>query len=161
MRVLGVDPGLNVTGYGVVDAGKPIQIVEAGVIRGRTGTLPQRIRRVYDGIVEVCRAYQPQIVCLEEVYSHYRRPRTAILMGHVRGAICLAAAQAELDVVAYSATRVKKLLTGSGRAGKADMQRAVCRELHLAVPPEPHDVADALAIAMTHLFLQKTVSIPQ
>jgi crossover junction endodeoxyribonuclease RuvC len=93
-------------------------------------------------------------MALEELYSHYKRPRTSILMGHARGVICLAAAQAGISVASYSATRIKKTLTGNGRATKPQMQRAVARELGLASPPEPHDVADALATALCHYYTQ-------
>ena len=87
---------------------------------------------------------------IEELYSHYDRPRTAILMGHARGVLCLAAGQAGIPVVDYSATQVKKMLTGAGRAPKDQMQEAIRRELRLTTLPEPPDVADALAIALCH-----------
>jgi crossover junction endodeoxyribonuclease RuvC len=93
-------------------------------------------------------------MALEELYSHYERPRTSILMGHARGVICLAAAQAGIAVIHYSATQVKKALTGSGRAPKSQIQEAVRRELRLSSPPEPPDVADALAIALCHFYRQ-------
>jgi crossover junction endodeoxyribonuclease RuvC len=97
-------------------------------------------------------------MAIEELYSHYERPRTAILMGHARGVICLAAAQANVPVVSYSATQIKRLLTGNGRAPKSQMQRAICHEFGLASPPEPPDVADAMALALCHLFLQRELS---
>jgi len=155
-RILGVDPGLNVTGYAVVEpaAGK-IQLCEAGVIRGTSrGTLAERLLRIHKGISEVIAGLEPQVMAVEELYSHYSRPRTAILMGHARGALCLAAAQAGLKVVHYSATQIKKVLTGSGRAPKWQVQRAVQEELHLDQLPEPPDVADALAIALCHCYLK-------
>ena len=162
MRILGIDPGLNVTGYGVIETGSAsMLVVEAGVIRGGRGTLAQRVARIHAELADLISGLTPHVVALEEIYSHYQRPRTAILMAHARGVICLAAAQQDVPVVAYAATQIKRLLTGSGRASKVDVQRAICRELGLATPPEPHDVADALAIAMTHAFLQRTVSLPQ
>ncbi|MGL6195715.1 MAG: crossover junction endodeoxyribonuclease RuvC, partial [Thermoguttaceae bacterium] len=90
-----------------------------------------------------------------ELYSHYDRPTTAILMGHARGAICLAAAQHEISVYPYAATQIKKILTGNGRAKKDQMQRAIQLELSLPTYPEPPDVADALAIALCHFYLSK------
>ena len=93
-------------------------------------------------------------MALEELYSHYERPRTSILMGHARGVICLAATRAGIPVISYSATRIKKTLTGNGRATKPQMQRAVTRELALTATPEPHDVADALAAALCHYYTQ-------
>jgi crossover junction endodeoxyribonuclease RuvC len=155
-RILGVDPGLNVTGYGVLEVrdGKP-QVCEAGVVRGRTrDSLTRRLVELHQGIAEVIAGFRPGVMALEELYSHYKRPRTAILMGHARGAICLAAAQAGVPVVHYSATQVKKILTGSGRASKSQVQRAIQHELALARLPEPPDVADALAIALCHYYLR-------
>ena len=87
---------------------------------------------IHDGVAEVIAALQPTVMAMEELYSHYERPRTAILMGHARGVICLAAAEAGIPVVHYSATQVKRILTGSGRASKAQVQRAIQRELGLA-----------------------------
>ena len=96
IRVLGVDPGLNVTGYGVIDMrGRDLQIVEAGIVRGGArGEISKRVGRLYDGLEDVIKQHAPQLMALEELYSHYQRPRTAILMGHARGIICLAAAKA-------------------------------------------------------------------
>lgn len=156
LRVLGVDPGLNVTGYGVLEvaAGGP-RLCEAGVVRGRTrGSLPARVMEIHAGIAEVIAALSPSAMALEELYSHYQRPRTSILMGHARGVICLAAAEAGIPVVSYSATQVKKTLTGAGRAPKSQVQQAVRRELRLTELPEPADVADALAIALCHYYRQ-------
>ena len=156
-RILGVDPGLNITGYGVIDIlGGKVRLVEAGVVRSRAKTLETRVRDIYDGIHEIITSFEPEALALEELYSLYKRPRTAILMGHARGAICLAAAQAGIPVLPYAATMVKKMLTGFGRAGKDQMQRAIALEFGLAAAPEPPDVADALAIALCHYYYGKT-----
>jgi len=157
MRVLGIDPGLNTTGYGVVEAeGKKVRLVEAGVVRGTSrGSIAARVAEIYHGVAEVIATLAPTAMAVEELYSHYARPRTAILMGHARGVICLAAAEAGLPVVSYSATQIKKITSGSGRASKVQIQRAVQRELGLSELPEPADVADALAIALCHYYLMK------
>jgi len=154
-RILGIDPGLNVTGYGVLDcSGGTLRLCEAGIVRGRSrGSITRRVAEIHRGVADVIAALRPTVMAVEELYSHYKRPKTAILMGHARGVICLAAAEAGIPVVHYSATQVKKILTGSGRAGKAQVQRAIQRELALADAPEPHDVADALAIALCHHYL--------
>jgi crossover junction endodeoxyribonuclease RuvC len=154
MRILGVDPGLNTTGYGVVDvAGRQVRLVEAGVVRGRAKeSLAGRVQEIHDGVADVISTLKPEVLALEKLYSHYDRPTTAILMGHARGVIVLAAAQAGLAVHDYASTQVKKTLTGNGRAPKAQMQLAVQRELRLATLPEPADVADALAIALCHAW---------
>jgi crossover junction endodeoxyribonuclease RuvC len=157
MRILGVDPGLNTTGYGVLEiAGRKPKLVEAGVVRSKpSGTLPERIREIYDGVSEVIESLKPEVLALEKLYAHYDRPTTAILMGHARGVICLAAGEAGIEVVDYAATQVKKTLTGNGRAPKSQMQMAIQRELSLATLPEPPDVADALAIAFCHFCTAK------
>ncbi len=154
-RILGVDPGLNVTGYGVLDVSdRGPRLVEAGVVRGTKGAdLSRRVREIHAGIADVIAALSPTAMAVEELYSHYARPQTAILMGHARGVIYLAGAQAGISVTAYAATQIKKILTGSGRAPKEQMQEAVQRELNLDALPEPHDVADALATALCHCYL--------
>lgn len=155
-RILGVDPGLNITGYGVLEIrANSLAILEAGVVRGGRRSLEARLAEIYQGITEVASTYQPNWVALEELYSHYERPRTAILMGHARGVICLAAQQSGAEIRHYAATRVKKMLTGSGRAPKGQVQAAICQEFRLAAPPDPPDVADALAVAMCHYYCQR------
>lgn len=153
--ILGVDPGLNITGYGVLrvaDGG--IELVEAGVVRTRQReSMGERLKELHAGIAEVVESFAPAAMALEELYSHYARPRTSILMGHARGVICLAAAQNDVPIVNYAATQVKRMLTGNGRAPKSQMQDAICREFGLLAPPEPPDVADALAIALCHHYL--------
>jgi crossover junction endodeoxyribonuclease RuvC len=161
MKILGIDPGLNTTGYGVIEAsGQRVRLVEAGVVRGGSSanrTLAERVAEVYRGVTEVIESHSPAVMAIEELYSHYERPKTAILMGHARGAIILAGQIGGLQVNHYAATQIKKTLTGNGRAPKAQMQAAVTRELGLKETPEPPDVADALAIAMTHWFLSRLV----
>ncbi len=154
-RVLGIDPGLNITGYAVLElVGRKPTVVEAGVVRGRArGSLPGRLEQIYNGVRDVIASLRPGVLALEQLYSHYERPRTSILMGHARGVICLAAQQAGLEIVDYSATQIKKILTGSGRAPKIQVQRAVQQELRLPALPEPADVADALAAALCHAYL--------
>ena len=154
MRILGIDPGLNTTGYGVLEiVDRQPRLVEAGVVRGTPrGSLTARVQEIHDGVAEVIDSLQPEVMALEKLYTHYDRPTTAILMGHARGVICLAAAKAGIAVADYAATQVKKTLTGSGRAPKWQVQQAIQRELQLATLPEPADVADALAIALCHWY---------
>ncbi len=156
LRILGIDPGLNITGYGVIEitAGRSPKVCEAGMVRGRTReSLTARLMEIHEGVVDVIKALRPSAMAIEQLYSHYNQPRTAILMGHARGVICLAGCQAGIPVLHYSATQIKKVLTGNGRAPKSQMQQAVQRELALADLPEPADVADALAIALCHYYL--------
>jgi len=153
-RILGIDPGLQVAGYAVLEAtdGGPA-ICDAGVIRSDPADeadLATRIKSLFDGISEVMDEWRPAAMAVEQLYAHYEHPRTAILMAHARGAFFLAGANRGIPVFSYAATKVKKLITGSGRAGKEQMQHAMMRELGLKALPEPHDVADALAIALCH-----------
>jgi crossover junction endodeoxyribonuclease RuvC len=161
IRILGVDPGLEITGYGVVDvAGGGLQLVEAGVVRTRSrGSLTLRVREIYDGVRDVLSSLKPHVLALEELYSHYGHPKTAILMGHARGVICLAGAQAGIRVVHYPATQIKRILTGNGRAPKMQMQLSIQRELQLRAIPEPPDVADALAVALCHHYLGRDKTV--
>jgi len=151
LRICGVDPSLNHTGYGVIrvtEPGRNASVIEAGVIRtSADGTLADRLVELADAMEDVLAEHRPDLIGVEELYSHYRHPRTAILMGHARGVLMLAAARAGVNVVSFPPTRVKYALTGNGRAGKVQMQRAIMVTLGLPRPPEPSDVADALAVA--------------
>jgi crossover junction endodeoxyribonuclease RuvC len=159
-RILGIDPGLQVTGYAVLEA-TPTgpRVCEAGIIRGSEGRVPadmaQRLRSLYSGIVEVIGQFRPQVAAVEQLYAHYEHPRTAILMAHARGVLFLAAGLHDVPVVSYSATRIKKTITGHGRASKEQVQVTVQRELGLDRLPEPPDVADALAAALCHYYVQR------
>src|SRR5262245_26901112 len=157
MRILGIDPGLNTTGYAVLETlprrNDPPRLVEAGVVRGKAGaSLAERVQEIHADVVATLK---PDVLAIEELYSHYERPTTAILMGHARGVIILAAAQAGIPVEHYAATNIKKTLTGNGRAAKWQIQEAIKRELNLPTLPEPPDVADALAIALCHCYLSR------
>jgi crossover junction endodeoxyribonuclease RuvC len=160
-RVLGLDPGLQVTGYAVLEPGPTApHVCEAGVIRSaegqpRTTEMPQRLLSLYDGLVEVLDQFHPTAVAVEQLFAHYDHPRTAILMGHARGVLLLAAGQRGLPVFSYMASRIKKTITGHGRASKEQVQRTVQRELGLAKLPDPPDVADALAAALCHYYVIK------
>lgn len=164
-RVLGLDPGLRVTGYAVVEARpRAPHVCEAGIVRtadSRTTDVALRVRVLYDGIVEVLEQFRPEVVVVEQLFAHYEHPRTAILMAHARGVLLLAAAQRDIGVVSYPASRVKKTITGSGRATKEQMQLAMQRELNLPKLPEPHDVADALAIALCHYHSRRRPGTPE
>lgn len=157
-RILGIDPGLQVTGYAVVEptAAGP-KLCEAGVIRTTdsrdTADMAKRLTTIYDSITEVFDQWRPGVLVVEQLFAHYEHPRTAILMGHARGIYFLAAGQRDIPAVSYAATRIKKTITGSGRASKEQMQYAIMREFGLAQPPEPHDVADAVAVALCHYFV--------
>jgi crossover junction endodeoxyribonuclease RuvC len=152
MLILGIDPGLRVTGYGGIRVERrSLSLVEAGVIRTGDGPdLASRLTELFSGISEVIESVGPEVMVVESLYSHYKHPRTAILMGHARGVLIAAAGQSRVSVIDYPATRIKKSLTGNGRASKSQMQRAILSTLSLKRMPEPADVADALAVALCH-----------
>ncbi|MEK7216835.1 MAG: crossover junction endodeoxyribonuclease RuvC [Chloroflexota bacterium] len=152
--MLGIDPGLNITGYGVVDrTGRRLSIVEAGVIRpGRADhPLEQRLDVLATGVESVIAQFRPEAMSLEQVFSHSRFPMAALWMAHARGVVCLTAARAGIPVHSYAPTMVKLSLVGQGRATKEQVQHMVALRFGLPKPPEPPDVADALALAITHL----------
>jgi crossover junction endodeoxyribonuclease RuvC len=152
-RVLGVDPGLVDTGYGALARGAGgIEVVATGVIAAPAGLpLEARLARVYDGMTEVLDGLRPDVVVLEDLYTEYRFPRTALLMAHARGVICLAARQRQVAVVTLPPATVKRAIAASGAASKEQIQRAVQHLLGLERPPRPSHVADALALALTGL----------
>ena len=154
-RVVGFDPGLNITGYGVVEwSGASVRLLEAGTVRSRGETLETRLATIHAGVREVLETFRPGAMAIEQIFVHARFPKTAILMGHARGVICLAAAQSGLAVHHYMPNRVKSTLTGNGHAGKEQMQMAVQRELGLVSRPQPADAADALAVALADYHLR-------
>jgi len=170
MRVLGIDPGLGCTGYGIIENRKEaplnvkkpfsikeeIALLEAGIIRSPAkDKLPKRLKKIYSAVSELIREYKPDVLVLEELYSFYKNPTTAIKMAHARGIITLAAAQMDVKVVGYAALKVKKAITGAGHARKNQMQKVIREMLNLKSEPSPHDVADALALALTHMHIAK------
>jgi crossover junction endodeoxyribonuclease RuvC len=150
MRILGIDPGLQVCGYACVEAEPGIEkLIEAGVIRTQAGqALEKKLCQIADDIQSLVESLSPEVVAVEQLYSHYAHPRTAILMGHARGVILQKCADAGIEVRSFSATRIKKSITGNGRASKEQMQRTIQTLLSLPELPEPHDVADAIAAAL-------------
>ena len=150
MRILGIDPGLRITGYGAIDAvGPSLTVVEAGVIRVPSDLpLATRLHRLHADLVSVLEDLKPDLMSVESVFSHPDRAATGVRMGHARGVILLAAAQHGIEIVEHAPAQVKKALTGDGSADKSRMQAAIASRCGLDVIPEPADVADALAIAL-------------
>jgi crossover junction endodeoxyribonuclease RuvC len=150
MRILGIDPGLKITGYGVVDfTGHGVRLVDGGVIRlGAKSPLADRLVELEAELAEILDEHHPDICAVEQLYSHYKHPRTAILMGHARGVVLLAARRQKVAVAQFSANRIKKSVVGHGHAGKDQVQRAIGQVLRLKQPLKSPDVADALAVAI-------------
>ncbi len=150
MRILGIDPGLQVCGYACLEIDADNEnLIEAGVIRIEKGpAIEIKLNRIAEDIHSLLENFKPDVVAVEELYSHYAHPRTAILMGHARGVILQKCAQAAIEVRSFSATRIKKSITGNGRASKEQIQRTIQTILSLPEIPEPNDVADAIAAAL-------------
>ena len=148
---MGVDPGLTATGFGVLEArAGGVVVVDAGVISTSAGqSLEARLNAIYGAVHRVIEGQAPGLLIVEDLYTEYKFPRTAVLMGHARGVIYLAARQLGVAVLALTPSEVKRAVTGNGSAGKAQMQRAVQTLLGLESLPCPSHVADALGLAMT------------
>lgn len=149
-RILGVDPGLRTTGYGVIEAGDgALRLIEGGVLQPAPALpLAQRLVQLHEAMVEVVRATRPDCMVVEELWTAYEHPQTAVLMGHARGVLALAAAGQGVPVHDLAHAMVKRALIGSGSATKAQVKGMVVRLLGLTVAPRPDDVSDALALAI-------------
>ena len=150
MKILGIDPGLRICGYAClqIDGGREV-LIEAGVFQTiADSAIESKLNRIAEDTEAILQNFCPDIVAVEELYSHYAHPKTAILMGHARGVILQKCAQAKVEVRSFSATRIKKSVTGNGRASKQQVQRGIQTSLALAELPEPNDVADAVAAAL-------------
>lgn len=160
MRILGIDPGVGITGYGIIDDDKDkFRLLEAGVIKtSRARPLEQRLKKIYRGVSELIKRYKPKVLVLEELYSHYKHPTTAILMGHSRGAVCLAGGENNMPVISYPVKRIKKAVTGNGNASKDQVQRMIENILDLNAVKIPLDVTDALAVAITHSYVKRATT---
>jgi crossover junction endodeoxyribonuclease RuvC len=155
MRILGIDPGLGTTGYGIID-GDTFKLIEAGVIRTRSKTpIQDRIKKIFDEIAGIIEEHRPSVLVLEKIYSHYKHPTTAILMGHARAMACLVCGKFDVKLVNYPSTRIKKAVTGNGHASKYQVRRMVQDILKLKKAPEPLDVSDALAMALSYCFIER------
>ena len=155
MRILGIDPGLRITGYGLIDGeGLKVRLVEAGFIHTNSkNDLQSRLEHIHRGLDKIIRKFKPDVLVLEKLYAHWRHPTTAYVLGHARGIICLAAQQNNVELAEYAATRIKKAIAGNGHASKLQLQRMIQNLLFLKTLPEPPDVSDALALAVAHSYM--------
>ena len=149
MIILGVDPGSRATGYGVIDTVPVARMLGGGVIRPQAGAaLSERLRDIHEGITAAIAEFNPEVVVVERVFNA-RNPHSALVLGHARGVVLLAAAQAGLTPSEYSAREIKQAVTGTGAAGKEQVRFMVMRLLRLTAEP-PLDLSDALAAALAH-----------
>ncbi len=154
LRILGIDPGSQATGWGVIEALPALRYVDSGVIRpGRGLGLPARLLHIHEHLLAIIARLAPQVAAVEDLYNA-RNARSALVLGHARGAILLAAARCELTICAYAPGAVKLAVTGNGQAGKEQVRFMVCRLLRLGAPPAL-DESDALAVALAHLGQQR------
>ncbi len=155
MRILGIDPGLHTTGYGLVEGrGLKIMLVEAGYIRTNPkDALTSRLAHLHKALDAIIGKFKPEVLVLEKLYAHWKHPTTAYVLGHARGIICLSAKEHNVEMVEYAATRIKKAIVGKGHASKMQIQRMIQSIFSLKALPEPADVADALALAIGHSYM--------
>ena len=159
MRILGIDPGLNITGYGLIETkdNNEIVLIEAGVIRpSRKNSLPQRLLHIYSEITKLIEEHKPEVLVLEKTFSHYKYPATAISISYVRGLVCLISGQMNIPLYDYSATRIKKALTGKGHASKEQVKKMIFNFLNIKGSSRYVDITDALALAMGHFRLKSS-----
>jgi crossover junction endodeoxyribonuclease RuvC len=148
-RILGLDPGLRITGFGLVDQlGSQLRYVASGCIKTKDGELPGRLKTLLDGVREVIATYQPDVVAVEKVFVNVN-PQSTLLLGQARGAVICGAVSCELPVAEYTALQVKQSVVGYGKAHKEQVQHMVQRRLLLDASPGA-DAADALACAICH-----------
>ncbi len=157
MRILGVDPGLNAVGYGLIDVSEQyrLECCAAGVIRPSSKDLTVRLLEIHQEVTAILHEYLPDAMAVEDLYTTYEYPKTAVLMGHARGVIFLAAAARAVPVISYAPTELKRAVTGHGRASKEQVQAMVQRLLRLAQLPTPDHVSDALALAICHAYRER------
>jgi crossover junction endodeoxyribonuclease RuvC len=155
VKVLGIDPGTAVLGYGVVESGtgQPLRLVECGTLTTRArDPLPSRLRILYDGITGLLTRHQPDSIAVESAF-YGRNVRTAVVLSHARGVILLAAEMADVGIAEYSPALIKKTIVGRGAALKPQVGYMVAQLLRLKAPPSPEDAADGVAVALTHCMI--------
>lgn len=151
MRILGIDPGVAIVGFGVIEYNQNVfKVVDYGKITTPAKTpLPKRLKMVYDGMTELIDTYKPDVVAMEELFFN-TNVTTAIAVGHARGVLVLAAENADVPLCEYTPLQIKQAVTGYGRADKNQVQQMVKMFLGLSEVPKPDDTADALAVAICH-----------
>ncbi len=157
MRILGVDPGLRATGFGLVEiSAGTVKIIDAGSIEPNPMALFEaRIAKVHELLSQIISTHKPNVLVLEKLYAHYKHPTTACLLGHVRGVICLSAYEHEVELVEQPVKRIRLALVGNGNATKQQVQMFVKRLLNIEKATLTLDTSDALALALGHAHMMK------
>ncbi len=161
MRILGIDPGLKATGYGVIlHERQVIKLLEVGTIEPKQKDLIQnRLNKIHTILGEIIQQYKPDVLVLEKLYSHYKHPTTACVLGHVRGVICLLCSQNNMELVEHSVKRIRKAILGNGNASKIQTRRVVSDILGVDADKLSLDASDALALALGYVRMKKSVLI--
>lgn len=156
MRILGIDPGSNCTGYGIIDKeNELLKLIAFGAIKCNSqDSFPQRLKKIKQEIVTLIKNLRPQILVIEGLF-YAKNVKSVLKLGHVRGVILLAAVEEEIEIFEYSPLEVKSAVVGYGRAEKSQVQQMVKNLLHLKEIPQPSDAADALALAICHAHSEK------
>lgn len=156
MRILGVDPGLIRTGYGLVDvaAKSSIRLLEAGTVEPDIKDLfENRLRKIYINLAKIIDAQNPDVMVLEKLYAHHKHPTTASVLGHVRGVICLLCAEKKIQLIEHSVKRIRKSLVGNGNATKEQTRSLIANLLSINASQLGLDASDALALALGHAHM--------
>lgn len=158
MIIVGIDPALAITGYGVIQVkAKALMLIEAGIIEtSAKEATSKRLDKLYRGVLKLITDTHADCLVLEKIYSHYKHPATACILGQARGVICLAAANKKLPLFEYGATRIKKAIVGKGLASKSQVQAMISHTLGLKTLPSYLDVTDALAMAVAHNYISRS-----
>lgn len=156
MRILGIDPAIHITGYGLIELkSTKMRLIEAGFIKTLpNASLSARLNKIYSGLTKLISDNSPNVLVLEKLYAHIKHPTTAFILGHARGVVCLAASLLNVPIVEFGATKVKKAITGSGSASKSQVQRVIQHFLNLKEVNWREDISDALALAITYANIQ-------
>lgn len=166
MRILGVDPGLKATGYGVIDTKEKsrsatqrdqIKLLETGSIEpSQKDLLQNKLSKIYKNLDDIILQYSPEVMVLEKIYAHYRHPATAFILGHARGVICFLCAHRHLKLAEYSVKRIRKALVGNGNASKQQTRETVAHILNIDAGKLTLDASDALALALGFFHMQNS-----
>ncbi len=164
MLILGIDPGLNITGYGIIQTNPGnLKFIEAGFIKtSPNNNTETRLLKIYCELTDIVKRHKLDVIVLEKLYAHYKHPLTACLLGHARGIICLVSVQNNIKLFEYPTTRTKKAISGKGSASKLQIQYMVLNILGLRDKSKVSlDITDALALAIAHSYIAKREKVLQ
>jgi crossover junction endodeoxyribonuclease RuvC len=160
MKILGIDPALSITGYGLIEDEVKLSLLKSGIITTDTKkSYSIRLKEIYTQLSKIIDTFHPQVMVLEKLYVHLRHPTTAYILGQVKGVISLLSAQKNIPLFEYASTRIKKSILGRGQASKYQIQRMIMEILNLKEIPKYPDITDALAVAVAHSYIYKSESV--